>query len=215
MSEQITFKTSDGIKIAGTYNPGTANLGIILIHMMPATRGSYDQLAAKFNEQGWHTLAIDLRGHGESAGGDYQIFTDEQHQQSILDLEAAYDWLSKKVKVIGLLGASIGANLTIRYASLHQVEFVVALSAGIAYRGIQAIDDVPKVKYPIIFMATKDDVRTEGPADQQALLLWEKTLSNEKSIKIYDTGGHGTDMLQGDLERQKFLINWIMQILWS
>lgn len=215
MNERVTFRTSDGVKIAATYNPGTANLGIVLVHMMPATRASFDQLAAKLNEQGWHTLAIDLRGHGESEGGDYQTFRDEQHQQSVLDLEAAVKFLDNKISVIGFIGASIGANLAIRYGSMNRAEFVIALSAGLDYRGVTALEDVTKFNWPILFMAAKDDVRAGGSADSQAAQLWDATLSNEKSLKIYETGGHGTDIINGDLERQKLLINWVIQILWS
>ena len=34
--------------------------------MMPATKESWNEFSQKLREKGWHVLAIDFRGHGES-----------------------------------------------------------------------------------------------------------------------------------------------------
>ena len=53
--------------------------------MMPATKESFHQLAEEFQNIGYESIAIDLRGHGESDKGS----------ESILDLEIAVDYLVK------------------------------------------------------------------------------------------------------------------------
>jgi esterase/lipase len=208
----VKIKTSDDLELAGTYNPGSGNLGILLLHMMPATKSSYDELASNLNQQGWHALAIDFRGHGSSQGGDYNSFTNEDHQKSILDVEAGVNFLKDKgISEIGLIGASIGANLAIKFASNNQAKFVVALSAGTEYRGVRAIDDIDKIKCPILLIATRDDQGLKRDPAQMANELFDKARGS-KDIQIYDKGGHGTDLIANNPERQKMIVEWIKKI---
>ena len=134
------FTTKDGLTIVGDYYPGTGKSGVLLLHMMPADRTSWQQLAGQLQENGFHVLAIDLRGHGQSTGGPngYQAFSDAQHQQSIFDIESAVEFLrSKGIEKIHMGGASIGANLALQYASQHQeIASAMLLSPGLDYHGI-------------------------------------------------------------------------------
>ena len=112
--------------------------------MMPEVRRSWIPLSTELNKVGVATLAIDLRGHGESVeiqkvGGaklklDYEKFSDAEHQASRLDVDAAMNFLKSKgflEENIVLAGASIGANLTLdamyRY---HKISRGVLLSPG-------------------------------------------------------------------------------------
>ena len=97
--------------------------------MMPAAKESWNDLAEIFCGAGYESIAIDLRGHGESVFNgsmrelNYRNFSDKEHQKSILDLEAAVDFLIKEQKAapaqISFVGASIGANLSLQYVSEH------------------------------------------------------------------------------------------------
>src|SRR3989338_5627500 len=93
--ERVSLKTSDNVDIVGDYYASQRWRGILLLHMMPADRQSWSGLAIELSKAGVDVLAIDLRGHGESAGGPegYLDFSDDEHQQSILDVEAAVDFL--------------------------------------------------------------------------------------------------------------------------
>ena len=66
-------------------------------------------------EKNISSLAIDLRGHGESGGGEVA--------ESFLDVQAALAWLKKETGLpLGqtiVIGASIGANLAIQAAAAH------------------------------------------------------------------------------------------------
>ena len=78
--------------------------------MMPETRSSWTSLSAELNKDGLATLAIDLRGHGESTRQsavnsqqsetenkmDYKKFSDQEHQASRLDVDAAMNFLKSK-----------------------------------------------------------------------------------------------------------------------
>ena len=124
--EKETLITEDNVKIAANLYTVPASAGwIVMSHMMPATKESWDSFAEALQNLGYESIAIDLRGHGESEGGPdgYRSFSDAEQQKKILDLEAAVDYLVQKRKAtpekIVLIGASIGANLSLQYLSQH------------------------------------------------------------------------------------------------
>ena len=87
----IKLNTSDGVGIAADYYEADGCDGIVLAHMMPADRRSWRVFAERLQKGGFRVVAIDLRGHGESAGGPvgYKNFSDREHQASVCDLAAA------------------------------------------------------------------------------------------------------------------------------
>lgn len=214
--EKIFLTTKDNVKIAADYR----NVDIlkyqqpigwlVLTHMMPATKESFQWLAEEFQNIGYESIAIDLRGHGESIEADkrgltrkldYREFSDEEHQKSILDLEAGVDYLIKERKAtpdkISFIGASIGANLSLQYISEHQ-EFKTAilLSPGLNYRGIKTEPLIKNLKagQKVFFVSSRDD----GDNAEENQKLYDLTPASViKKIKIYETGGHGTDIFRG------------------
>lgn len=213
-SLEIKLITADEVEITGTYIPGSLPFGIVLLHMMPAVRQSFDALAGTLAEAGFHTLAIDLRGHGESEGGDYQTFTEEQHQKSILDVKAAVGYLHKQNPDlrIGFVGASIGANLAIQYAAANPTAFVVLLSPGLNYKGIETGRMVAALPsdLPAYFASALDDSRVEGNSAQTET-LYNASSTNRKSIQVLREGGHGTDMLTNS-QFFESVVQWIKRV---
>lgn len=153
--ETVKFQTTDGVIIVGDFvQPNGAKKTVLLLHMMPEVRDSWQALSAELNKAGFATLAIDLRGHGESSQQsavgdqqsaiknklDYKKFSDAEHQASRLDVDAAMNFLKSKgfsEENIMLAGASIGANLALdamyRYSKISRG---VLLSPGLDYRGV-------------------------------------------------------------------------------
>ena len=214
--EKISFITEDKVKIAGDlYGVKNPAGWLVLVHMMPATKESYTDLAQRFQNLGYESLAIDLRGHGESDMGPngYLNFSDSDNQKSILDLESAADYLTKnrgatQSKII-FIGASIGANLSLQYISEHQeYKIVILLSAGLNYRGIKTEPLVKNLKagQKVFFISSRDD--DNNASENQT--LYDLT-SNDvfKKIKIYDSGGHGTDILNNQSDLMELIIEFI------
>src|SRR6185503_18869256 len=165
--ETLSIKTSDNINIAGLVWDAGSDRSVLLLHMMPATKESWIPLAEKLHAQNINVLAIDFRGHGESSGGDYEKFTPEQHQKYYIDVEAAALYLDKHFPDTELYlgGASIGANMALRYLSRHhESQKGFALSAGLDYYGVRAIDFVPDLSpnQTVLFVGSKDDGRKSG-----------------------------------------------------
>lgn len=197
--EKISIIAEDGIRLSGLLWDAQSRFSVLLLHMMPATKESWTDLANRLFHRGFNVLAIDFRGHGESDGGSYKSFTAEQHQKYILDAKAAMGWLLEKYPktTIDMAGASIGANIAIRYMVDHpEVAKGVALSAGLDYHGVSAIDSVGflSVDQAVMYVASHDDMRANNSdCAVMAEQLAQSTTARSKTI-IYDTGGHGTDM---------------------
>ncbi len=216
--EKVVFSTEDSVFIAGDlYRPHTANgKGVLLLHMMPADRKSWNPLATLLQSRGYQVLAIDLRGHGESVKqGERtisfkQFYADEEHQASRLDVEAAVSYLHAKgisddALIVG--GASIGANLALGYAAYHRdVSGVVLLSPGLVYHGIQtesAIKNLEAHQRVLMVVSEEDAYSAESV----------RTLADmgkaSKEIKWYNGLGHGTSMLEKDLSVAATIAAWM------
>lgn len=217
MPEKINLRTADNVNIAGDHYKGLAGSpGVLLLHMMPADKKSWAEFAKKLNKAGFGALAIDLRGHGESEGGPdgWRDFSEEEHQKSVEDVRAAVDFqISEGHSKIFLAGASIGANLALQYlAESDRVLAAVLLSAGLNYKGIETLPLVQKIDggQGVFFIAARDDVRSGGPAEKMAQNLYD-TSNGRKKIKIFDTGGHGTDLFKAHPELKDDITNWFKE----
>lgn len=218
--ETVRIKTQDGVEIVGDYYPPVGDIqimngasrGVILLHMMPADRKSWAVFAKKLSESGLPTLAIDLRGYGESQGGPggYKSFSDSEHQDSKLDVTAAALFLrSKGVDEFHLVGASIGANLALQYASEHpNARSVILLSPGLDYRGLKTAPLIEKVppSRGVYLVASEDDSYSRDTVSDLASRI---TLDEKHQVKIFESGGHGTTIFENHPEFMDELVEWL------
>lgn len=217
MAEKVTFTTSDGVEIVGDYVPADSSRTVILLHMMPATRGAWRPFVKKLNDAGLSTLAIDLRGHGDSIKKttgeilNYKQFSDADHQASIYDVEAAASWLLREYGVgeeeIAFVGASIGANLSLQYLAEHKnVPVAVLLSPGLNYKGIDTQAAIVKVQptQSIFFVGAQDDAYASLTI--QYLI---KETEAQKEVKNYDGGGHGTNLFDSQPKLMDEIVEWL------
>jgi alpha-beta hydrolase superfamily lysophospholipase len=198
--QKTNLTTSDGLKLAGLVWEGKGPVSIILMHMMPANKESWTVLAEHLSGNGYNVLAFDFRGHGESEGGSYEDFSDDQHQKYSLDLETAVNYINENFPgtEIYLGGASIGANIAIQYMAAHpEIKKTAALSAGLNYYGVDAEQSVKQTdpSQDLLLIAAADDMRKSGTSSsRQAEMLYD--LANCKKEKIlFQAGGHGTHLL--------------------
>ena len=224
MPRPVSFKTKDGVIIHGVYCPGnaekkgvTTRSGVVLFHMMPATKESWAPFTPQLVSQGFSVLAIDLRGHGQSVETDsgnqldYSLFENEQHMAKINDVEAAVEWLSKQAEMgsenIGLIGASIGANLSISYAGTHpEIPVVVALSPGLDYHGVTTADKVKAMRpEQKLYLVASDE-------DERSFLTNQKLakIKLDAVLKEFHNAGHGTKIFEAHPEFMIELAGWVI-----
>lgn len=218
MGKPVKLITSDGIEISGEFWPAEANApaGIIL-HMMPATKDSWKDFSRKLNNEGFQCLAIDLRGHGESAGGPdgSRDFTDEQHQQSARDVEAAAKFFVSKgipADKIFLAGASIGANLALQCQSEHpEIKASILLSPGLNYKGIETESAAKKLqKKQSLFLSAGGE--NDDYSMETARKLFEIAKVDNKELKVFQKAGHGTNIFIEEPSLMDEAIAWLKKI---
>jgi alpha-beta hydrolase superfamily lysophospholipase len=213
--EEITFKTEDGVEIAGNYfKPKKEHSAVfLLLHMMPSTKESWNSFASLLQDNGFAVLAIDLRGHGKSIDKngmrlDYKEFKDPQHRESMKDIAAAKEFLAGKKDVdiskFAIAGASIGANLAMWQASLDKdVGLLILLSAGLNYRGIEAIQLAPAYSGNVYMLASEGDTNAANSSRQ--LLNY---FPGDKKLEIIKGNSHGTNMLLSESGLMDELVAW-------
>ena len=111
----VDLKASDGTLLKATYFAGyKPGPGVLLLHQSNRTRKSWDDLAGQLAAAGISTLALDLRGYGES--GSIQFLRAERTDAG--DVETALQYLVSqpgvKRDVIGVGGAgSLGVDRSV------------------------------------------------------------------------------------------------------
>ncbi len=199
------LKTSDSQAIAYDASlPPKATTGVILLHMLGRDHRDWDDFRMQLSKKGYASIAVDLRGHGQSSG-NWQKFSEKDFQAMQLDVDAAGSYLkSKGIKKIVLVGASIGANTALRYAAGNpDVIGVALLSPGENYRGVKTLDVADKLTSPLFVAVATGDRQSIGASKQ----IHDAALG-QKLIKIYDGSEHGTNLfVRTDL--QSVLLSWI------
>ena len=203
--EQVTFTTSDGVTIYADYlavpTLKGAKKAALLLHMMPATRVSFHDLQNTLHNAGISSLAIDLRGHGQSTKDpsgnlNYQNFNDSDHQKSSLDVDAALKFLNGKGfhnSAISFVGASIGANLSLdALARYSELPAAVLLSPGSDYRGVKTDTIISKLgsSQKVWLVATEGDTYSADSVRQL------HTLMPSLILTVFKGSEHGTNMFQ-------------------
>ena len=211
--EKITFKTKDGVTITGSYFKSLKKQApvFLLLHMMPATKESWNEFAYIIQRNEYAALAIDLRGHGQSTDMngirlDYKEFKDEEHRNSMNDIVSAMEFLAGQNGIdmsrIAIAGASIGANLALWQASIDKnVRLIMLLSPGLNYRGIMTDELAPRFKGPVYILASEGDNKSADSSRKLAGIF-----PGETKLEILKGDLHGTNMF--NLEIMNDLLKW-------
>lgn len=201
-AQPVTFSAADGMRLsADYYAPGTRGRAaapfVILLHMQRSDRTAWAPLLPALHDAGFAILALDLRGHGESAttqtrqqaiDRDPQLFRDMQQ-----DLRGAYDWIVQQPDIdrarFALVGASVGCSVALQYAVRDRsVDAIVGLSAGLNYMNIDSAGDLRQITgRKILLVATTDE--------KDAPYTLKERGGNQVDVRIISgRRAHGTDL---------------------
>jgi alpha-beta hydrolase superfamily lysophospholipase len=102
----ISLRSTDGLHLAATFRPGhtASSPAVLLLHGNGASRDAMAATAALLSARGYATLAIDFRGHGQSASARHSFGLFESR-----DAEAGLAWL--KARQHGARIAALGLSL--------------------------------------------------------------------------------------------------------
>ncbi len=140
--QEVSLKTSDGIKLAAWYAPPQNGAVIIVFPGASGSRSSQRERSEMLAQHGFGVLALDPRGRGESDGK-----INRYGWTGTLDVGAAVNFLQDQadVKAIGGLGTSMGGEVLLGAASTYpQIKAIVA--DGATARSTQEYRSLPKNK---------------------------------------------------------------------
>lgn len=99
---RVTFDVARGVRLVGDAHGSPSAPPVVLLHGGGQTRHAWGGTAAALAAAGWHAIALDLRGHGDSdwaPDGDYRL------ESYAADLRAVAATFDRKPAVVG---ASLG-----------------------------------------------------------------------------------------------------------
>lgn len=180
----VHFTTQDHVQLAGVLYGNGGTTAIICSHEHPGSKAQWSDSAPWFAARGFMVLAYDFRGWGESQG-------EFDASKTPMDVFAAIAFVhSRGAKKVILLGASMGADISLVAASETQVAGVITLSPeylfGLNNTQIKAIS-VPK-----LFINSVDDAYAD---DTQQIF---QNAQPPKELHLYPGDAHGVAIFATD-----------------
>lgn len=221
-SPTITVETVDKVKLSATFlepkKVSKRTPAAILVPMYGNSRKTWSDFAESAKMAGITTLALDVRGHGESPNPAKKALAQwnlNNWLDVLKDIDAAKKHLIKagySENRIVIVGASIGASLCLEYAVKNKkIAGLGMLSVSTNLTGKSPEANLARYGTRKLFMAFSDN-------DRQFIntsLRMARTVQKTATLRRYQRAGHGTQMFgrentKGDLT--KSLIQWIKKV---
>ena len=218
--EAITYVTEDGAGISGILFPVAEAQppGLLLIHGLGGSKESWTRFARRAQQAGFQSLAIDLRGHGDSRPPpeldfDYGKARDEDWDAVMPDIEEGLRALAAHgadENNLAILGESLGGNLALRYAvDDWAVQTVVMISPGLEYRGVKAEEALAALgKRPVLLMTSTGDAYSASSA-----LALEDLAPAQCEVREYRGAAHGAALFDQSPSAIEQCLLWLEQIV--
>jgi len=180
---------AQSLVLQGVFTPAVDPSGgaVLLLHMYGGSKSDWESLADELARAGLASLAIDLRGHGQTGGA-------EDWSLAVEDVAAAFEWLRARPGVdpgrVAVVGASIGANLSMVQSATRPEDVAAAalLSPGFDYFRVR-IEGLTAPGVPLFLAAAEGDGYS---ADTVRALAAQA--GDAATLIVFDGAAHGTDM---------------------
>ena len=214
-------KTADDYKISGTFYVTSKEAPlVVLIHMLSRSEADWSYLAPHLLESGFNVVSFDMRGHGKSIKENktWKDFSDSDFLKVVDDIAAIKIFLKNQNRIsvdkIYIVGASMGANLAVKYAHKDpSISGLILLSPGVSYHSVDIQGDVvfPR-KIPLLFLTSLGD--TYSRQSTQKLVEKYKASKNASvcELKVFSSGEHGTTLFQRYPELKNTMSDWLKKI---
>jgi pimeloyl-ACP methyl ester carboxylesterase len=191
---EVTFRADDGTRLAG-HRFGTGRTAVILGHQSQGSLCEWVPYARRLAGLGYFVFAIDFRGHGLSQTRRFPV-----SQRLAGDVAAAVKTVRRlgKTKVL-VVGSSMGgiASLVAGANVRPPVAGVVSLSAPAAFMGMNATGTAPRLRVPVLYVASENDVSGPYEFARDARAMFAATASPDKRLEIVPGSLHGIALLRG------------------
>lgn len=173
----VHFTTRDQVRLDGWLYGRGVTTAIICSHEYPSSKADWSDSAPWFAAHGYMVLAYDFRGFGDSQGPYDPTKLDR-------DLLAAIAFArSEGAQKIILLGASLGADISLIVASETHVAGVIALSPEYLFGVDNSV--ILAITAPKLIINSEDDLYASD--DQQMF----QVARPPKTLHLYPGDAHG------------------------
>ena len=208
---QVTFPSSDGVKLVATWKPSPAGASapaVLLLHAFSRERRELADLADELTARGFSTLALDLRGHGESVWkGGARMGTSPSLQSSPSgfprEVEAACAWLRGRSSRLAVVGFSLSGNLAALATATGWAESAVAVSPN-AERFEQLAGTRPKTPRGLLVVASEKD-----PGRAESAQALDAVGREPKATALYSGTAHALELLREEPAAKAATIEWL------
>jgi predicted alpha/beta-fold hydrolase len=226
MKEDVVFKTSDNVKIQGTYYYNNLEITkkqplVILIHQFMSDRGQWkpdfiDSLVARK----YKVITYDIRNHGES---DKAVENTDDilktNGNAVLDLAAVFNWAKIRSGIdstrFAVIGTSVGASLGLYSKYELGSKTVICISAGKStFEAFTGNSDLKmgitakKVNSVMFICGDKD-----GTYPDESKYIYTNYIEDPKELKFFNSDKHGKDLIAHFPEINKLMIDWLAKNL--
>ena len=212
-AEKVALRAADGTVLSATWHaPLQPAPAVLLVHMLSRTHHEWDSAAQALSAAGFGVLALDLRGHGDSAGSYADGLAPMQQ-----DVQSALDWLKARPEVlsgrVGIAGASLGASLAVMVAASDgAVRSVALLSPGGEYRGVRC--EASMRRFADRGGAAMLVAAAADPYALRTARQFSSMGSGPRDLRVVDgTSAHGTRLLEASPDLLPGLVDWFRRSL--
>jgi dienelactone hydrolase len=206
----VTYRAFDGrtlnaLLVEADMRPAPA---VVLIPMLGRPRDDWHDVAERLADANISALAIDLRATTVPADAEELARWHE-------DVGAAVAYLASRpadvrTGSIGMLGASLGANLAaVAAAANPDIRSIALVSPSLDYRGVRI--ETPLRQYggrPALLMASLHD-----PYAARSVRELAENAPGLRQMRWSDATGHGTVLLTRDPDLVRSIIEWFQGTL--
>lgn len=204
----ITLRTSDGRTIPASFTEARNRSApaVVLVPMLGRSKDDWSALADRLAEAGIHALAIDLPAASVPGDGGLARWAD--------DVTAAITYAVSRPEgpapVVGIIGASLGANLAVVAAAGDgHVQSLALLSPTLDYRGVRIESAYRQYgARPALLVASLSDPYA---ARSVRTLVGQEPTTHE--VHWSDAVAHGTMLLGADGALTARIVDWFRRTL--
>lgn len=208
---EVTFASSDGVLLHATWKPapaGPSAPAVLLVHAFSRERRDLAEVADELGALGLSTLALDLRGHGESVWkGGARVGLSPSLQTSPngfpRDVEAACAWLKTRASRVGVLGLSLSGNLAALATAAGWAEAGVAVSANAERLGALS-GSRPRAPRGLLVLAAEAD-----PGRAESARILDAAGREPKSVVLFPGAAHAIDLLRLEPAAKDAAVGWL------
>ena len=209
--DEVSFPSSDGVKLVATWKPspgGAAAPSVLLLHPFSRERREMADLAVELGARGFATLALDLRGHGESlwkGGARVGLSPSMQTSPNAFprDVEAACAWLRSRSPRVGVLGLSLSGNLAALATAAGWAEAGVSVSANAGQLAPLAGTRPASPRGLLVLASEKDPGRAASARTLDA------SGREPKSVVVYPGSAHALELFRTEPASKAAAFAWL------